>query len=285
MAQWSKERIQVTGMLIVLFFMSLFIYPLIVDNENLHLSMSVSFVFIVFFTFIFGLVLGLMATLLYIFVFGSALFFVHLTDSVLFPSLIEFPIVTFFFLSLVLLVVVLVAGSLHRAVLSYDHDTRVMKRRMNEWLTIDRVTGFDSKGRFMKDLQSELSRATRYNESLSLVMLELDYYAQFRKLYGEQEATTMIQSLAKTMEALMRLSDRKYRLNDQRFVLLLPNTDETGTAVVLSKLKEALMDYKLQKEKTVTLYYHASTFTYDGIPITKEEIVQVMESELRSGAL
>lgn len=285
MAQWSKERIQVTSMLILLFFMSLFIYPLIVNDENLHLSMSVSFMLIVIFAFIFGSVLGLMATLLYIFLFGSALFFVHLTDSELFPSLMEFPITSFFIVSLVLLLVVLVAGALHNVVARYDHETRVMRDRLNEWLTVDRVTGFDSKGRFMKDLESELSRATRYDESLSLVMLELDYYSQFRKLYGDKEATTMIQSLAKTMEQLMRLSDRKYRLNDQRFVLLLPNTNEKGTDVVLMKLKESLMDYDLMKEKTVTLYYHASTFTYEGIPITKEEIVQVLERELKSGAL
>lgn len=285
MAQWSKERIQVTSMLILLFFMSLFIYPLIVNDENLHLSMSVGFMLIVICTFIFGSVLGLLFTLLYIFAFGSALFFVHLTDSDIFPSLLEFPIGSFFIVSLVLLLVVLVVGALHNVVARYDHETRVMRDRLNEWLTVDRVTGFDSKGRFMKDLESELSRATRYDESLSLVMLELDYYSQFRKLYGDQEATTMIQSLAKTMEQLMRLSDRKYRLNDQRFVLLLPNTNEQGTEVVLGKLKEALMDYDLMKEKTVTLYYHASTFTYEGIPIKKEEIVQVLERELKSGAL
>lgn len=285
MAQWSKERIQVTSMLILLFFMSLFIYPLIVNDENLHLSMSVGFMLIVICTFIFGSVLGLLFTLLYIFAFGSALFFVHLTDSDIFPSLLEFPIGSFFIVSLVLLLVVLVVGALHNVVARYDHETRVMRDRLNEWLTVDRVTGFDSKGRFMKDLESELSRATRYDESLSLVMLELDYYSQFRKLYGDQEATTMIQSLAKTMEQLMRLSDRKYRLNDQRFVLLLPNTNEQGTEVVLVKLKEALMDYDLMKEKTVTLYYHASTFTYEGIPIKKEEIVQVLERELKSGAL
>lgn len=285
MAQWSKERIQVTSMLIFMFLVSLFLYPLLSINEFSHLFISVSFIVIVAFTFIAGSVAGLWATLVYIFIVGSALFFVNLTESELFPSLQDYSLVTFFILALVLLLIVLIAGSLHNTVAKYDYEQSVMHDRLTDSLTIDLATGFDSKGRFMKDLQSELSRATRYDESLSVVMLELDYFSQFRKLYGERETLQMIQSLASIMEKIMRLSDRKYRLTDQRFVLLLPQTNESGTEVVLSKLKETLANYKLLDDKVVTLYYHASTYTYDGISITPEEIVQVLESELRSGAL
>lgn len=285
MAQWSRERIQVTSMLILLFLISLFLYPLLAIDESAHLFMSISFIVIVIFTFIVGLVSGLFATLLYIFLFGTSLFFVQLTDSERFPLLTDYSITTFFIFSLGLLLVVLITGNLHNTIEKYDFEQRIMHDRLNESLTIDLVTGFDSKGRFMHDLQSELSRATRYDEPLSLVMLELDYFTQFRKLYGEQETTSMIKTLASEMQEVMRLSDRKYRLTDQRFILLLPHTKESGTEVVLAKLKEALMNYKLISDKTVTLYYHASTFSYDGIPIKKEEIIQVMESELKSGAL
>lgn len=113
MATWSKERIQMTLAFILFFFIAIFLFPLIMTEENDHLLLSSLFILIVLITFIRGTVIGLICTLFYIFTFGSTLFFIHLTNTSLFPTFLDFPIQIFFLISFTLIAIVLLAGTMH----------------------------------------------------------------------------------------------------------------------------------------------------------------------------
>lgn len=285
MTTWGKERIQITLAFIFFFLIAIFVFPLIADDPSSHLALSLLFITIVIVTFIKGTVVGLVMTLFYIFGFGSALFFVHLTNTTLFPSLHTFSVPLFFLVSFVLIAIVLLAGTMHRFVERYDEEHRKAGEQLDTLLTIDLVTGFDNHARLLFDLQSEMSRAKRYEEPFTLLVLQIDHLKAFYKLYGELEGNNMIRMVAEAMEETMRISDRKYRMARDRFVLLLPHTSEEGALVVQQKLKERLREHQLLNGKIVDLSYHVSQYTYDLSEVTREEVLTMMESELKSSEL
>lgn len=285
MTTWSKERIQITLAFILFFLIALFFFPLLVDDPSSHLILSVLFITIVIITFIKGTILGLIMTLFYIFSFGSALFFTHLTQTTFFPSLHTFSIQTFFLVSFILIMIVILAGAMHRFVERYDEEHRQIAEQFDTLLTIDLVTGFDNRSRLLFDMRSEMSRAKRYEEPFTLIMLQIDHFHAFYKLYGELEGNNMIRMVADGMEEMMRISDRKYRIAADRFVLLLPHTAEEGALVVQRKLKERLSEHRLLNGKKVDLSYHVSQYTYDLSEVTREEVMTMMESELKSSEL
>lgn len=285
MTTWSKERIQITLAFILFFLIALFFFPLLVDDPSSHLILSVLFITIVIITFIKGTILGLIMTLFYIFSFGSALFFTHLTQTTFFSSLHTFSIQTFFLVSFILIMIVILAGAMHRFVERYDEEHRQIAEQFETLLTIDLVTGFDNRSRLLFDMRSEMSRAKRYEEPFTLIMLQIDHFHAFYKLYGELEGNNMIRMVADGMEEMMRISDRKYRIAADRFVLLLPHTAEEGALVVQRKLKERLSEHHLLNGKKVDLSYHVSQYTYDLSEVTREEVMTMMESELKSSEL
>lgn len=285
MTTWSKERIQITLAFILFFLIAIFFFPLLVDDPSSHLILSVLFITIVIITFIKGTILGLIMTLFYIFSFGSALFFTHLTQTTFFSSLHTFSIQTFFLVSFILIMIVILAGAMHRFVERYDEEHRQIAEQFETLLTIDLVTGFDNRSRLLFDMRSEMSRAKRYEEPFTLIMLQIDHFHAFYKLYGELEGNNMIRMVADGMEEMMRISDRKYRIAADRFVLLLPHTAEEGALVVQRKLKERLSEHRLLNGKKVDLSYHVSQYTYDLSEVTREEVMTMMESELKSSEL
>lgn len=174
---------------------------------------------------------------------------------------------------------------MHHFVKKYEEERRQAIQQMETLLTIDFITGFDNRSRLMYDLQSEMSLAKRYGEPFTLIVLQVDHLKTFYKLYGELEGNNMIRMIANVMEQNMRISDRKYRIASDQFVLLLPHTGEEGAQVVQEKLKEHLSEHKLLNEKIVELTYHVSQYTYDLSQVTHEEIITMMEGELKSNEL
>lgn len=283
---WSNARIRYTALLVIFFIVSLFSFPLIADTRFAHLIMSASFIVTVLVAFMGGTIAGLVSALLFIFIFGSALFFVHLTETDLFPSLEQLPLTSFLLVGLVLVIVVFLAGKLHDVAKQTELEMIRMGKELTEYASVDRETGFDNRYRLERELMTELSKAQRYDSFFSLIVLHLDYYEKFRSLYGGKEATYLVKTLAQRLEKVMRVVDRKYRYEEGQFALILPYTPEEGVDVVLEKLQRVLQTHTLLNGNEVTLRFLVSTYTFDREEErTAETLLRDLESEMKTRVL
>ncbi len=105
----------------------------------------------------------------------------------------------------------------------------------------DELTGLFNRRYFNKALQYEYKRLKRSSQPLSLIMADIDYFKEYNDTYGHQEGDACINRVAKIFKhAATRVSDIAVRYGGEEFMLLLPNTDDTGADKVAAILFELL---------------------------------------------
>ena len=105
----------------------------------------------------------------------------------------------------------------------------------------DWLTGLANRRRFDEMIQQEWARAKRDETSLGVLMLDIDYFKQFNDTYGHQAGDTCLQQVAKAIGGVIhRPGDLPARYGGEEFVVVLPQTDIAGAALVAEKMRAAV---------------------------------------------
>lgn len=116
-----------------------------------------------------------------------------------------------------------------------------LEEKLASLATRDGLTGLANRRHFDDMLQQEWRRAERAGNAVSLLMMDVDNFKKFNDQYGHQTGDACLKALAKVFAAeARRPADLAARYGGEEFVLLLPNTDEVGCAIVAERIREAV---------------------------------------------
>jgi diguanylate cyclase (GGDEF)-like protein len=107
--------------------------------------------------------------------------------------------------------------------------------------TRDGLTDLHNHGAFRDELATGIAQAARYEEPLSLMLLDLDDFTLFNDRYGHSRGDHLLIDVAAIIRN-GRPSDRVFRIGPDEFGLLLPHTDSAGALVRARRLLRALAD-------------------------------------------
>jgi diguanylate cyclase (GGDEF)-like protein len=126
---------------------------------------------------------------------------------------------------------------------------RQKTKMLEELAMIDGLTGIANRRRFDEVYKSEFSRAARNNKSLSLLMIDIDYFKFYNDGYGHGAGDECLVKVASQLhETLTRTSDFVGRYGGEEFVIILPDIDAQGAIIVAQKLKENVEMLKILHE-------------------------------------
>ncbi|HEY8889387.1 MAG TPA: GGDEF domain-containing protein [Clostridium sp.] len=110
--------------------------------------------------------------------------------------------------------------------------------RLKKMSYLDELTGISNRRGFDQELIKENRRAMRDNTPLSLIMLDVDYFKAFNDTYGHFKGDNCLRTIASALKkTLKRPGDFSARYGGEEFVVLLPNTNATGAAIVAENLR------------------------------------------------
>ncbi len=102
----------------------------------------------------------------------------------------------------------------------------------------DELTSLYNRRSFDLRLIEETSRADRYKQELSLLMIDLDDFKRYNDTYGHQTGDKLLKELADMIQKSMRKSDSVFRYGGDEFAVLLPVCDIKNAEHVSQRLVE-----------------------------------------------
>jgi diguanylate cyclase len=105
----------------------------------------------------------------------------------------------------------------------------------------DGLTGLANRRHFDTMLPIELNRGRRQGYSVGLIMLDVDYFKKFNDRYGHQMGELCLQAVAQVIKQnIRRAGDLAVRYGGEEFVILMPNTGDTGTYTIATSVLEGI---------------------------------------------
>jgi diguanylate cyclase (GGDEF)-like protein len=122
------------------------------------------------------------------------------------------------------------------AVASYHHHATAEVMRLSQK---DKLTGFLHGKAFNEALDYELARAKRYCRPLSLIGADIDNFRQFSLEEGRRAGNRLLQDVARELATVIRNTDRLSRVDDDRFIIILPETGVEEAGRVAERLRRS----------------------------------------------
>lgn len=103
-------------------------------------------------------------------------------------------------------------------------EIKALENQLLRQARIDFLTQVNNRGYFMEQAEIELSRAVRYGDPFSLLMLDIDFFKQVNDSHGHQAGDAVLVKLASIMRQTLREVDIIGRIGGEEFAILLPET-------------------------------------------------------------
>lgn len=133
---------------------------------------------------------------------------------------------------------------------------------------LDEETGFTNCRRFSENVGQEIGRHCRYGMPMTVMVLRICRYRELSRLYGEEGRRKIILAMVSGIEKTLRTEDRKARLGEDTFALLLVNTGKDGAETVKKRLRKKIDKSLLETEEKVIPFEYRTGIA---LPLTGEE--------------
>lgn len=134
-----------------------------------------------------------------------------------------------------------------RRMLTYSDITDLVQntKQLERLATIDDMTGLYNRRHFLRLAQAEWSRLRRYKRSLSLLVIDIDFFKAINDRYGHAAGDETIRLIAARLLDGRRGSDIVGRLGGEEFAVLLPETDLDRAALVAERIRDGVASLDL----------------------------------------
>jgi diguanylate cyclase (GGDEF)-like protein len=112
--------------------------------------------------------------------------------------------------------------------------------RLELLATTDGLTGLHNHRTFQERFRSAFAHSKRYNQPMSLIMLDVDHFKNLNDSLGHPTGDAVLVFIANVIKSLVRKSDCVARYGGEEFAILLPNTKLSGALRLARRIRERL---------------------------------------------
>jgi diguanylate cyclase (GGDEF)-like protein len=142
-----------------------------------------------------------------------------------------------------------------------------------EWTAarIDSLTGLFNSRYFIETATREMEGSRRYNRPLCLVFMDIDGFKNINDTFGHSEGDKLLQVVADVLKNNIRTTDILARLGGDEFTIMLAETDEAVSRVLLERIKEGLLEAVTVRGWSVSFSFGVAAF--ESMPSSFDELL------------
>jgi diguanylate cyclase (GGDEF)-like protein len=110
------------------------------------------------------------------------------------------------------------------------------KEFYQEMSVMDGLTGVYNRRHLDEMLRREIERAKRYNQTISLLMIDIDDFKKYNDTYGHLAGDEILKKLSDFFVHSLRSVDLVFRYGGEEFIVMLPQTFKQGGIEVAKRL-------------------------------------------------
>jgi diguanylate cyclase (GGDEF)-like protein/PAS domain S-box-containing protein len=133
--------------------------------------------------------------------------------------------------------------------------------KLAELAVTDGLTGLRNRRAFIEQLLVQLELAVRHARSLSVLILDVDYFKAYNDEFGHLAGDDILRQVARILGEVARRSDFVARIGGEEFGIILPETDRDG-AVVLGERFRAAVEESAWPNRVIKASLGATTIDF-----------------------
>lgn len=229
---------------LILFFMAQFL-----DTSYAYYDYGLFFALglIIIFSVYFGIVPGLLLSGALIFIYGSVIFYQLILG---YSQIWTLNYIWFGFYP----ISAFIGGNIHQIIERQNGLLNQCETLTDKVVNIDDVTGFGNSRELLRDLDREMSRSKRFKYSLTLMVVQIQYFDELLSIYGEEGSSKLLKSLSTIIDNALRIEDLRFRLEDDLFALVLPYTTPDDALVVKERIVKNLEAMSIDDTSSLSRY-------------------------------
>ncbi|MDD3269079.1 MAG: diguanylate cyclase [Syntrophomonadaceae bacterium] len=116
----------------------------------------------------------------------------------------------------------------------------MMEENLRRIAIRDELTGLYNRHFLDAVIEEHLARSDRYDEPISMALLDLDHFKKVNDTWGHPVGDEMLKLIAQITENIIRSSDVLVRFGGEEFAVLMPQTSLNGAIGASEKIRQAI---------------------------------------------
>jgi len=142
-----------------------------------------------------------------------------------------------------------IAGKLNKLVSDRTSELALANQQLALQARTDFLTQLPNRLAFDEYYKMIQRQRSRNFEPLTLVMIDIDYFKKINDNYGHEAGDTVLATIAAMLQQRLRQQDILARFGGEEFVLLLPDTSDTGAMIICEMLRLALQHLTIEYQQ------------------------------------
>lgn len=127
------------------------------------------------------------------------------------------------------------------------------EKKIEEQALVDPLTGQGNRNKFYLIAEYELERSHRYQNKLSLAILDIDHFKKINDNYGHTIGDSVLKGVADTITSTLRKADTSVRWGGEEFLFIMPGATVKEASEISERIRRNIETGTYHKNIKVTV--------------------------------